>query len=332
MKSKLKRILLYTVAFIVLAFVVFINYLTFNHARAMLTLVDGAERPPKIETLGRMEQVKLLLHGIAVPRPRAKISDAELAKDFEVFSITGSDGVRLGAAYGPEGDQSVIVPIFHGYGQDKTDMLDQARAFRSLGYSVLLVDFRGSGSSSESYTTIGYDESKDVVAAVAYLTSKHPASKLVLYGRSMGAVAVLRAIYTDKIQPDAIILESPFDSLLNTVKNRFNTFPYAELLVMWGSLQYRFNGFEHKPTKYAKSVTCPALFLHGTDDPKALLADARRVYDAIPGVKYFTEFQGGKHEAFVRRFREEWFRAVTDFLNTTHLAVPTPQKEKALTQ
>jgi len=38
--------------------------------------------------------------------------------------------------------------------------------------SVLLVDFRGSGDSSEAYTTIGFDEAKDVAAVM----------RLVFYG------------------------------------------------------------------------------------------------------------------------------------------------------
>ncbi|MBE9078296.1 hypothetical protein IQ241_13505 [Romeria aff. gracilis LEGE 07310] len=52
----------------------------------------------------------------------------------------------------------------------------------------------------------------------------------------MGAVAVMRAISLHDIQPDAAILESPFDRLLSTVCHRFEamgipSFPGAELIV-----------------------------------------------------------------------------------------------------
>ena len=46
--------------------------------------------------------------------------------------------------------------------------------FRKLGYSTLLVDFRGSGGSSEATTTIGVLEADDVAAAVAFARTTWP--------------------------------------------------------------------------------------------------------------------------------------------------------------
>jgi hypothetical protein len=52
----------------------------------------------------------------------------------------------------------------------------------------------------------------------------------------MGAAAVLRAVARCGVQPDAIIVESVFDNMLNTVRHRFEamgvpSFPGAQLLV-----------------------------------------------------------------------------------------------------
>jgi dipeptidyl aminopeptidase/acylaminoacyl peptidase len=87
-------------------------------------------------------------------------------------------------------------------------MVPEARAFLDLGYSVMLVDFRGSGGSSESNTTVGFYEAEDVAAAVRYAQKQLPHSKLILYGGSMGAAAVLRAVANYNVQADAIIVES----------------------------------------------------------------------------------------------------------------------------
>jgi hypothetical protein len=50
------------------------------------------------------------------------------------------------------------------------------------------------------------------------------------------------------------------------------SFPAAQLLVFWGGVQAGFNGFSHRPAEYAKSVSCPVLFLHGEDDTSAPLS------------------------------------------------------------
>lgn len=323
MKKKLKRLGLGVLA-IVLGAVALLNVMAYNHAYAMLHFVQAGERTANIEQLGLFDKAAVLFHGVNIPRPHARIANSELAKEFELVTIPCADGVRLGALYGVEKASLSTVLLFHGYAAEKTSLLDHARAFRRLGYSVLLVDFRGSGASSEAYTTIGYIEGKDVAAAVAYAKSRQPESRLVLYGISMGAATVLRAVFAEDVHPDAIILESVFDTLLNTTQNRFESmglpaFPGPQLLVAWGSVQFRFNGFAHNPTHYAASVKCPVLFLHGTADRRARLADARRVFEAVPGHKYFVEFTGGHHESYLRSFPDEWMRAVTDFLDTAHV-------------
>src|SRR5207237_2938162 len=121
-------------------------------------------------------------------------------------------------------------------------LLTPAAAFHEMGYAVLLVDFRGTGGSSGQETTLGVREAADVARAVDYTQHTWPARPLVLYGVSMGAAAIMRAVATEGVHPAALILESPFDRLLDTVANRFHAmglpaFPAAGLLVFWGSLQ-----------------------------------------------------------------------------------------------
>jgi pimeloyl-ACP methyl ester carboxylesterase len=197
--------------------------------------------------------------------------------------------------------------------------LHEARAFLEMGLSVLLVDFRGSGDSSESYTTLGFREAEDVACAVRYAHDHLPHSQVILYGQSMGAAAILRAIHACGVQPDAIIVEAVFDRMLSTVRNRFRimgvpSFPSAELLVFWGGRQAGFDGFSLNPVEYAASVRCPILFLHGAADPRARLEEARCVFAAVPARKRFKEFPGIGHEASVARFPNEWKETVGQFL------------------
>jgi hypothetical protein len=325
--TKMKRRLGLVAALFVAAFAA-LNLVAYRQAYAMTHFVTGGPRTGNAETLSLGQKLKTLFYGVDLPRPRTTLSPTNLGPACRNLTFAGTNGVRLGAWYCPVAPDSPLVILFHGYGDEKTGTLDDARVFLELGDSVLLVDFRGSGDSSESYTTVGYDEAEDVAAAVRYAKASLPHSKLVLYGISMGAAAELRAVHSCGVQPDAIIAEAVFDRMLSTVRHRFElmglpSFPGAALLVFWGGRQFGFNAFGNNPVEYAASVRCPILFLHGTADPRARLAEARQVCDAVPGRKCFKEFAGIGHAAIVVPYREEWKKTVRQFLKDANVDVAT---------
>jgi len=279
--------------------------------------------------MGLGQKAKALICGVDMPRPHSTLSPTKLGPAGRVFTIAGTNGIKLGAWSSPVSPASPLVILFHGYGGEKTGTLNEAHVFQELGLSVLLVDFRGSGDSSESYTSVGHDEADDVAAAVRYANANLPHSKLILYGISMGAAAELRAVHSCGVQPDAIIAEAVFDRMLATVRHRFElmgvpSFPGAQLLVLWGGWQLGFNGFGNNPVDFAASVRCPILFLHGTADPRAHLAEARSVYDAVPGPKWFKEFPGVAHAPTVVPFRRQWKETVRQFLQDAKVATSFP--------
>jgi uncharacterized protein len=135
----------------------------------------------------------------------------------------------------------------------------------------------------------------------------------------MGSAAILRAIAREGVTADAVIIETPFDRLINTARNRFNlmglpAFPAAELLVFWGGVQQGFNGFEHNPVEYARSVKCPVLMMHGERDSRVTAEQARSIFDNLDGLKRFRLFDVS-HEVIAVARPEEWREQVIDFLN-----------------
>jgi hypothetical protein len=318
MKSKSKRRLRVLLAIIIGGFIA-LNALAYRHAYAMLHFTPGNVRTEKPEHLTVGQKIGVLFSGVELPRPHSDLPPSVVGPACRAISITGSNGIRLGAWSSSDPSSNPLIILFHGYAGDKTGMVPEARAFLDMHCSVLLVDFRGSGESSESSTTVGYLEAEDVAVAVRYANESLPHSRLVLYGGSMGAAAVLRGVAKCGVRPDAIIIEGVFDKLLNTVRHRFEAmglpaFPSAQLLVFWGGVQSGFNGFAHNPVTYAAAVRCPILFLHGAEDPRARLEEARRVCAAVPGPKQFKEFPNLGHEASVVRYPAEWKQAITDFL------------------
>lgn len=320
----------WTAGLLLLAGFAALNLLACRHARAMLHYAPGGTRTARPEDLAPADRLRVLRSGVHLPRPEDAMLPAALAPDAREVTIPVPGGITLCAWQASRGSDAPLVLFFHGYSTEKTRLLREARELHRLGASVLLVDFRGSGGSSASYSTLGWLEADDVAAAVAFARRNLPASRLVLYGQSMGSAAILRAIHARDVRPDAVILESVFDTLLNAIRSRFRAmgvppFPSAQLMTFWGGRQFGFNGFAHRPVRAARSLACPALFLHGRDDPRAPVEQARRVFDAAPGPqKSFVTFDGVGHGSYAAAHPDAWRSLVADFLNLPALQSPGP--------
>jgi alpha-beta hydrolase superfamily lysophospholipase len=159
-----------------------------------------------------------------------------------------------------------------------------------------------------------------VERTVSYVRGRWPNERLILFGQSMGAAAVLRALSRRTIAPDAVVLECPFDRLLSTIEARFAStglpsFPAARLLVFWGGVQHGFNAFNHNPAEYARQVTCPALLMHGTCDRRVYAEHIQSIYQNLAGEKELHCFEGLGHESYAAGRPEEWKACVRRFLN-----------------
>jgi pimeloyl-ACP methyl ester carboxylesterase len=248
-----------------------VNALAFMHARAMTHFAPTGIRPPKPWQMSASQKARALFFGVTVPRPTNTFTPAKYDLAFNTHRFKTSDGIELEAWHIPCDNSRGLIVCFHGYMNSKASELREANVFRDLGYETLLVDFRGSGGSTGNETTIGYREADDVAAAVKYARQTFHPAHLILYGQSMGSAAILRAIAVDHVVPDALIVECPYDSLLNTVANRFTSmgvpsFPLARMLVFWGSVQEGYWAFAMNPAEYAALVTCPTLYMRGGDD------------------------------------------------------------------
>jgi uncharacterized protein len=298
-----------------------INAAAFMQARAMTHFADGGERTARPERLSIADKTAVLFSGVNIPRPQNRRTPADVSLIYETHRFASQNAASLEAWYIPAKAALPLIALFHGYAASKSSLLSTAQVFHELGYATLLVDFYGSGGSSGSGTTIGVNEANDVAAAVAYIRPTWPNRQVVLYGISMGGAAILRAIASENMKSDAIIIEATFDSLLNTGKNRFKMMdlpgtPFGELLLFWGSVQQGFNFFSHNPVDYARSIKCRALVLHGEKDERVTVEQARAIADAMGKNARFVSVAGVPHMPIVEARPVEWTQAVRDFLKS----------------
>jgi len=305
---------------IILPFII-LNYVAWSHAHAMMYFSTG-ERTSKPEDLSMLGKLNILFTGVNVPRPENTNTPADYDLSFETHKFTNESGYMLETWYIPEDVTNKTIIIFHGYASSKKSLISLAIKFKALKYSVLLVDFYGSGGSSGNSTTIGLKEASDVTASVKYIREKWPNNSITLYGVSLGGAAILRAVAIDKITPEAIILENVFDSMLNTVRNRFKamklpSFPSAELLVFWGGWQQGFNGHLHNPFEYARKVNCPTLVLHGKLDSTVSTEEAKNIFNNLNGKKKFIAYDDVGHEMLATSKKSEaWLEDVKKFISS----------------
>jgi alpha-beta hydrolase superfamily lysophospholipase len=319
-----------TVSLLLFSAIVLLNVLAYRHARSMTCFVPSHRRNRAtvhwlIKPLSLFEKARLVFNGVEVEHPVEAGTPDWFDLPYECHSVPGDAG-QLHAWYMPQEHASGLVVLFHGYLACKARLLPEARAFHDLGYSCFLVDFRGCGDSEGDRTSIGYHEADDVKRAVDYAQAHWPDEPLLVFGQSMGAAAVLRALAQHTIRPDAVVLECPFDRLLSTVEARFAVtglpaFPAAQLMVFWGGVQHGYNGFTHNPVEYARRVTRPVLMLHGTRDARVSSRQFQSVYDNLRGEKQLHFFEGLGHESYAGHRADEWKECVARFLHS-HTLVP----------
>lgn len=316
--SRLARRIL---AGLLVVFVLF-QVVAFHHARAFLFFTEGGEKTRKAESLTPLQKMGVLLTGVRNPRPRLSRTPGDLGLAFESYKARVDEKVRIALWHIPVRDSRGLVLLFHGYTGTKSDLLDQAKVFQELGYSTLLVDFRGSGDSSESYTTVGFEEAKDVAAAVEFAAAglRERPRRLILYGISMGGAAVMRAVALGKVQPERILVEVVFDRLITTTRRRFDlmgvpSWPAAESLLFWAGRQVDLDPWSHDPVEYAARITTPALVLHAAKDPRATREQGEAVHQAFAGSKHLVMFEKAVHQSLVEADPVKWKEEVSRFLD-----------------
>lgn len=158
------------------------------------------------------------------PDPMACTSSGAPAGD----AVTGPGRVGLagwyipaGSGIGPEGPTVVLA---HGWGANKSTMLDRAAILHGT-YNLLLLDFRNHGQSADAATTQGVREAGDLRAMIDWLVAEKGTEQIGVLGASMGGASALAAAVRDD-RVDAIIVESTHATIANAIQARLDRAGY----------------------------------------------------------------------------------------------------------
>jgi len=201
------------------------------------------------------------------------------------FTPPGADTpVKLHALWLPQEDLGAPVMLYlHGARWGVTSSSFRMRRLHALGVSVLGVDYRGFGRSTDALPseTSAYEDAR---AAWDWLRNQYPSRQRLIYGHSLGgAIAVHLAAEVD--DEAGLVVEGAFTSVPDVFSTmRFGWLPLTPLITQ------RFDAGDR-----VGSIGSPLLVVHGANDRLIQPALGRALYDRAREPKRFILAEDGTH-------------------------------------
>jgi pimeloyl-ACP methyl ester carboxylesterase len=308
--NRFKKILLSALLLFLL-----INLIIINQAYHLTHFYEhGTVKPVAEQTNGFWGQARVALLGLKLEKLIGTIPDSA----FTDIKLKTKDSLTLDAWLIRVPHAKGTIAIFHGHGSEKSANLSQSNTFNEMGYSTLLVDFRAHGQSEGNTCTLGYREAEDVKLAYDYLENDGE-KNIILYGISLGAATITKAVSDYSLRPGKIILEMPFGSLPATVEGKMRMAgltaePLAGLLTFWGGSINGFWAFDMKPREFVKKITCPVLLQWGKKDKGVTESEINEIFKNIPSSKKLVVYENSGHQNLCENEPDKWEDTIEEFL------------------
>jgi uncharacterized protein len=223
------------------------------------------------------------------PSDRTWVGGAQAAEGMQEVWIehrsnTTSQLVKLHGLWldQPQANAPVLLYL-HGSGWDVRSSAHRMRRLHALGFSVLGIDYRGFGQSTNELPSED-SAHEDALAAWKWLAQQHPASKRYLFGHSLGGAIAVRL--ASEVSDDAgLMVEGTFSSIPDVVSTmRWGWLPVSPLITQRFDAQSR-----------VQQVGVPLLVVHGAQDRLIPSDLGRRLYERARDPKRFVLVDNGTH-------------------------------------
>jgi fermentation-respiration switch protein FrsA (DUF1100 family) len=254
------------------------------------------------------------------PQAQLQTTPERLGLKFEEIHIPSGSGADQGDLFAwwiPAEDATAPTLLYlHGNAKNigAAHDLDNAKRLHSMGYSLLMVDYRGYGKSTGGEPT----EAKvyeDAESAWRYLTGqrKIESKNIFIYGHSLGgAIAINLAMH--HAEAGGIIAENTFTSMADMAERNYAYLP-VDLL-----LNQRFDSMSK-----IRRLKIPLLIIFGTWDEKIPYQMSQRLFASAQQPKFLKKIEGGEHSNCDLVAPLEYRAAVTEFIQRTTRKVDEPE-------
>ncbi|HEY97542.1 MAG TPA: alpha/beta hydrolase [Dehalococcoidia bacterium] len=235
--------------------------------------------------------ISAYLGGIAtrVDRESITIDPADLGLEYENITFPSrEDHLTLHGWFLPSPNSEEIIIILHGAESNRCDInvnvMGIAAELISLGYNVLMFDFRGHGESEGERISAGFHERKDLWGAVDFARERG-FEKIGVLGFSMGAATALMGA-AEEPDIDCVVADSSFADMEGIMEGEFTErtkFPgfFITPVLYMVKIMYGVDFTAVKPVESVPEIAPrPIMFIHGEKDDFVPLDHAYRLYQA----------------------------------------------------
>jgi uncharacterized protein len=244
---------------------------------------------------------------------RTFVPTPQLGARYEEVSFTTSDGLRLHGWFVPPKNGATVISFPGRKGPQKP-----ARLLADHGYGVLLFDRRGEGESDGDPNLLGWEGTRDLEAAVAYLKTRPEVDQQRIggIGLSVGGEMMLQeAAETDGIK--AVVSEG---AGVRSVREAVHVDGAEKMAYAWlfglttlGTTVFTSNLPPRSLTDLSAQITEPVLFIHATPGGGGETL-TEKYYEAAKGPKEYWAAPGG-HTGAMDAAPEEYERRVVGFFD-----------------
>ena len=219
------------------------------------------------------------------------------------LKILSGNGEKINAVFLDHPGAEYTILFSHGNAEDLGTVVPFMQQFYALGYSVLMYDYRGYGTSEGSPSE--YKVYEDVEAAYRWLTEERKINPktIIAQGRSLGGGPATWLAAHHEV--GGLVIESTFTSAFR-VKTRRKLLPWD-----------KFDNLHNM-----RAVNCPVLVIHGCDDEVIPLWHGQKLYNAVPCKKMNLWIESARHNDYAYVAGPDYFAAFQSFMELVRGAQP----------
>ncbi|WP_165072036.1 alpha/beta hydrolase [Paludisphaera rhizosphaerae] len=261
-------------------------------------------------------------------RPTNHLLDVDvcrLSDDAEPWSTRTQDGLTLRGWRLTSGERQPLIVLVHGMWNSRLEVAELGRDLHTLGFDVLLFDFRGHGESDPSRLTLGIQERLDLRAVLAWARRMgYAENRIGWLGYSMGAATLLLEA-ADNPSIRTAVVDSPYGDLPGLLDTQL---PLHSGLPRWfnpgilacARMLYGLRAEELVPTEAASAWgNRPVFLIHGESDSIVPVEQALSLSRSLGAACATTILPGVEHVKAYETDPENYVEQVGQFFRR-HLA------------
>ncbi len=188
---------------------------------------------------------------IFFPQKLEKNYQFNFTQDFEELNFIVSDGKSLNGLLFKANNTKGLVFYLHGNAGSLSSWGNIASTYTDLNYDIFILDYRGYGKSDGTINSQAqlFEDNQQIYDE---LKKKYKEENIVILGYSIGTGLASKLASDNK--PDQLILQAPYYSLTDMMRQRFSFVPTL-------ILKYKF-----ATNEYLKNCKRPVTIFHGNRD------------------------------------------------------------------